>query len=503
MLFGLTNSATSAEKADLRWFWRVLWLSLGARALLALLLPLGVDEAYMLAAAREFSLSFFDHPPLGFWSPVLATILSGVEHPFIYRIPTLIYGTLTMGLLYGIGREIGNRRTGLLTAVLYAISPMFFVAGVAVLPDGPLSVGSAFCVLWLVRIAKSTGPVPLAHWVYVGAGLAVALASKYQAALIPVATLVFMLATPAGRRWFLQPGIYLAALIGLLGLLPVLLWNMQNGWASFVFHGARTGNGLNPGNFATMLLGQAVYLLPPVLMLAIIGIWRGVRCGRPEQVLLAYIALAPILAFNAIYLISNQSFPHWTMPGWIFALPLAGLFLAQLELRRQRRYRTALIGFGAPMLVLLALLAAHTRTGILTRFLSPTPPAWDQTQDVFDYSPMLKILTERGDLQGVDLIASRNWITAGFMSTGLQGNWPIRVLSDPKHHFYFMQGEAETGVALLLDPRLNSNVNKALPGLMDVARRIDPQAVALKPIRLNRGGIPYITVNVIRLRFRD
>ncbi|MFN7003809.1 MAG: hypothetical protein ACK4NW_10310, partial [Roseinatronobacter sp.] len=51
----------------------VIWWIIGGallwRGVLAALMPLGTDEAYALAVGRGFDLSFFDHPPLGFWAP--------------------------------------------------------------------------------------------------------------------------------------------------------------------------------------------------------------------------------------------------------------------------------------------------------------------------------------------------------------------------------------------------------------------------------------------------
>ena len=37
------------------------------RLALAALLGLSVDESYSVAIARQFSLSYFDHPPLHLW----------------------------------------------------------------------------------------------------------------------------------------------------------------------------------------------------------------------------------------------------------------------------------------------------------------------------------------------------------------------------------------------------------------------------------------------------
>lgn len=484
---------------DRAYLWKIIWVSLLIRGVFAAFTPLGVDEVYATAVAREFSWAFFDHPPLGFWAPVAAAELSGIEHAFIYRTPTLIFGTVTTFLIYAIGRELGGSRAGLWAAILYAVAPAFVLAGVFILPDGPLEMGSAFAVLWLVRITKADARAPFGHWILAGLGLAVALASKYQAGLIPISALVFVALSPLGRRWFLSPGLYAASVIGLIGLVPVLLWNSQNAWASFTFHSGRTGDGLSLGNFGVMVLGQALYLLPPVIIFAIIGIKRGLDRNRPEMLLVSLIALGPIVGFNIIYLMSESSFPHWTMPGWLFALPLAGIWLAEREAEIQQRARRWLIGFGAPVIMLLLVAVLHLNTGVLTRFTYDVPPDWDRTIESFNYKGLRGELEEREDLDGVAMIATLGWIEAGAMSTALQGDWPLRVLGESKHHFAYMSGEEMTGTALLLDPDTLTRSDKSMERLQKLAYSIDPAAKVLDPIILTRGGIPYIAVNAIRL----
>ncbi|MGR3661063.1 MAG: glycosyltransferase family 39 protein [Paracoccaceae bacterium] len=493
------DGADSAQERQL--FWRIVLLSMLVKLGFATFLPMGVDEAYATAVAREFSWSFFDHPPLGFWSPVVAAKLSGIEHPFIYRLPVLVYGLISTFLMYVLGRELGGGRAGLWTLVLYVISPAFLLAGgLMVLPDGPLELGSILCALYLVRVVKAGDAADLRLWMMVGVGLAIALASKYQAGLIPIAALVFAIVSPVGRGWFRQPGAYLAALIGLIGLLPTLVWNMQNDWASFAFHSGRTGDGLQLDNFAQMILGQALYLLPTVFVLAMIGLWRGFFSGRPEVLLMAVLAAAPVLMFNIVFLFSDSSFPHWTFPGWQFALPLAGLWLAGAGPVVAARAVGWLIWAGGIVWAVLLVALVHITTGALTRWLPGGVPAWDQTQTVFDYSGLADGLQARGLSDGVDVILVPHWIEAGLLSTGLGGAWPVRVLSRDSHHFQFMSGAVQTGQALLLDVSLLAQSGARGGALLETGRGIDPGAVLLEPVVLTRGGVPYVAVSVVRLQ---
>ena len=57
------------------------------KIIIASYLPLINDEAYAIAVSKNFSLSFFDHPPLGFWSSSIFTKIFGQENLILYRLP--------------------------------------------------------------------------------------------------------------------------------------------------------------------------------------------------------------------------------------------------------------------------------------------------------------------------------------------------------------------------------------------------------------------------------
>ena len=62
------------------------FLLLILKIIIASYLPLINDEAYAIAVSKKFSLSFFDHPPLGFWSSSIFTNIIGQENPIIMNI---------------------------------------------------------------------------------------------------------------------------------------------------------------------------------------------------------------------------------------------------------------------------------------------------------------------------------------------------------------------------------------------------------------------------------
>ena len=76
------------------------------QSFLATYIPLINDEAYAIAVLKQFSLSFFDHPPLGFLSSQIFPKIFGFENEVLYRLPFLLYGFATSIVLYEIGKAI-------------------------------------------------------------------------------------------------------------------------------------------------------------------------------------------------------------------------------------------------------------------------------------------------------------------------------------------------------------------------------------------------------------
>ncbi len=486
-----------------RWLIRLLAVSGLFKLLLAWSAPLIVDEAYATAVARGYSLSFFDHPPLSFWLSVALADISGLEHPLTYRLAFLLAGLLTTWIMYRIGEMLGGARVGLWSAALYVASPFFLLSGgLLAVPDGTLNLGAALSVMFLLRILSRSDDGRLRDWVLVGLSLALALGSKYQAAWLPLAFLMFMIFHPGGRRWFARPGPWLAAGLGLLGVLPVILWNMGNGWASFAFQGGRAGGGGGLSNGALMILGQMLFLLPTGMFLALAGLRLGWRMrARPEVALLLLVASGPILIFNYIYFTSTHSLAHWAMPGWQFTLPLGALWLARqpAAFRRRMGQWTATLA-GTVWLVLVALVF-QADTGLLTRPFYPRPPKWDNTLALFDYGDLRPALERRGLWKDTDLFMASGWIDGGLIASALGPDRPMRIVpGGAAHHFAYLPGSRAQGVALLLRPSLLSDTAQSGARMLALAQRIDPAAELLRPIILKRGNQPYVAVNIVRLR---
>ncbi|MFL2800082.1 MAG: ArnT family glycosyltransferase, partial [Paracoccaceae bacterium] len=79
--------------------------------------PLINDEAYTLTIARYFSLSYFDHPPLMTWISNLFHFFE-IQKAYYFRIPHIIFGTITSLFLYKIGSLIYSKQIGVFSVIL-------------------------------------------------------------------------------------------------------------------------------------------------------------------------------------------------------------------------------------------------------------------------------------------------------------------------------------------------------------------------------------------------
>ena len=221
-----------------------------ARLVFALSLGLGVDESYTLAISRRLSLSYFDHPPLHQWVAHFAALAMGEN--VLARLPFVAMFFATGWLTYHLTRELFGPRAALIGLFALNVTPFFFAsAGCWIVPDGPLLFALAMTALAAARLffTKSRDDASAWRlWLMVGVGLGLAGLSKYSAALSAGGLAAFVLLAPAQRRWLKHPAPYVAAILALAMIAPVILWNARHGWASFEFQGARAlvGDQLRP-----------------------------------------------------------------------------------------------------------------------------------------------------------------------------------------------------------------------------------------------------------------
>jgi hypothetical protein len=420
---------------------KALWLIFGfasARLALALTLGLGRDEAYTLVVSRALALSYFDHPPLHQW---LAHFSVGLFGETVWaRTPFVALFALTGWLLFLLTRSLYGDRAALVALFALNVAPFFFAsAGSWIVPDGPLLAMLALAALMLSQIffGAPSGSRAWALWLGVGVSFGLAGLSKYSAALTALGVLAFVATSPKHRRWLGRPEPYVAALLALILVSPVLFWNEAHGWASFRFQGGRGapgGGGGGAGAVLAMALGEAAYLLPWIFAALIVATFRGFRQSDDRSRFFLWLALPPILAFTITPFWGERGLPHWTMPGWFFLLPLFGQWASETRIPlRLWASGSALFLAGLAILVV-----TQTQFGWIEALAGRNLP--DPTLEALDWAD-LRSAPAMAPLPA--FVVTTKWWEAGKVGVALGPQTPIFVFSDDPRGVAFLRDSAD------------------------------------------------------------
>ena len=206
---------------------------LSSHLLVSSLLGLGDAEALYYCYSRFLSLSYLDHPPLIGWLIALTTRLLS-PHVVAIRMVPMTMTALSIFFTYKMTKEMFGDRASAWSVLLMIATPVFSVGMVAASPDAPLAALWPLFTWQLHRLLND--PVDglrqrVGRPILLGGILGLAFLSKYIAILLVITSLI-MFVRKEHRVWLRRPGIYLGAVVALSAALPVLLWNLSNGWAS-------------------------------------------------------------------------------------------------------------------------------------------------------------------------------------------------------------------------------------------------------------------------------
>ncbi len=292
------------------------------------------EEAYYWNYSQHPDSSYLDHPPMVAWLITAGTAVFG-HSEFAVRIGAVASWSLALLFVFLLAKNLLGRPAAFRAALLFGALPFFFASGGLMFPDAPLVAFWAGLLYFLERAF-------LGHrrsaWWGVGTCLGLGLLSKYPIALPAAAALLFALLDRPSRRWLLRPEPYAAVLVAAILFSPVILWNAEHGWASFLFQGQERWHH-EPHFHLHELLGAVTLLITP---LGIVGFFlTAARRGPIEPVpeiqppvswsrirLFALVfTLAPLAVF-VFQSLRHSTRVNWTGPVWLAALPLIAESLA-------------------------------------------------------------------------------------------------------------------------------------------------------------------------------
>ncbi len=309
------------------------------------------DEAQYWLWSREPAFGYYSKPPLIAWIIGLATAICGDGEACI-RAPAPILHTLTAALIFHLGNRLYGRTTGIWAALLFITAPGISLSSLVISTDVPLLACWAAALIALNRYLDRRD---LASALLLGLAIGIGLNAKYAMIYLPACTVLMAVMSPAHRWLLIRPSTYLALAVAGALAVPNLIWNLQNGLATFV----HTGDNANWSTAAIdladgieFMAAQLVVFGPLLLPALAVMVIRRQTTGRPEADRLLLFHSLPILAVMIVQAFISRAHANWAAtaypaavilvaawalaPGrqWILkaSLPLHGLVLIALPL---------------------------------------------------------------------------------------------------------------------------------------------------------------------------
>ena len=109
------------------------------RVFIASQLEFGNDEVYYWLYAKYPAISHFDHPPfVGFFIQFFTFNLT-FDSELVIRLAAIIPASINLVILFLIGKQIKNEKTGFISVVLYNLNIYgLIISGTFILPDAPM-----------------------------------------------------------------------------------------------------------------------------------------------------------------------------------------------------------------------------------------------------------------------------------------------------------------------------------------------------------------------------
>jgi 4-amino-4-deoxy-L-arabinose transferase-like glycosyltransferase len=332
--------------------------------------PLTFDEAYYWMWSKNLAGGYYDHPPMVALVIRLGTMIAGDTELGVRLVSILLALPMSWAVYHAAGILFGGRRVAATAAILLNVTLMAAVGTMIITPDAPVLVAASFVLFALAKVLE-TGRG--AWWLAVGVAAGAALLSKYTALFFGPAILIWLAAVPKLRRWFLSPWLYLGGLVALALFFPVIRWNADHHWVSFIKQMGRARiEDFKPAFIAELIPTQIAFATPLVFILGAMGLYALIRhrVGAMGARVLISTMFWIIVGYFVWHSLHARVEANWFAPVYpAFAVAAAvAAVLIQWEARQQR-----LVDFcrrwAMPSGVLLfALLVVQANTGALTGY---------------------------------------------------------------------------------------------------------------------------------------
>jgi len=324
----LSNKITTDQKLVL-----LIIVSTLIRIILGSNLQLGNDEVYYWTYARYPDWSHFDHPPMVGILMQIFTFDLFFDSEIALRFGTIVFGSLNTMLIYFIGKEIYNAKSGFIASVLFTISTYgFIISGLFVMPDAPLVFFWLLSLFFFIKYTKVEGVAKANKFLFLSfMALGLAIYSKYQAVYLLFGYLIYFIVYQ--RNQFKNPYLYLSLIVPIIFATIIIYWNYLNKFTGLNYHSNRVSlfsNSFNVDSFLREIFGQIAYINPfnyVLIIISLIAYKKSNYFKRSSMNLLLFVSI-PLILTTIFLSMFRDTLPHWSSIGYVTLLPVAAIYLS-------------------------------------------------------------------------------------------------------------------------------------------------------------------------------
>ncbi len=340
------------------------------RLIAAAVTPLTFDEAYYWTWAKHLSGGYYDHPPMVAVVIRLGIMIAG-DTGFGVRLVSILLALPMSWAIYRAAHILfADARIAAASAIFLNATLMASVGTTIVTPDAPLMVAASFVLYTLAKVWQTgRGIWWLVACVAVGCGLL----SKYTALFFGAQILLWLLLMKDQRRWLASPWPYLGGVVAFAIFAPVILWNADHEWVSFIKQlGRARVEGITLKYLGEMIPTQFAFATPSVFILGVFGLYalaKG-RASNAAGAALVSISVWMIFLYFVWHSLHARVEANWLGPVYpAFAIAAAYAAWGTTWNPREQRTMNWSRKLALPVgVALFAVLIVQTNTGLFTGF---------------------------------------------------------------------------------------------------------------------------------------
>jgi hypothetical protein len=340
------------------------------RLLAAAWTPLTFDEAYYWTWSKHLAGGYYDHPPMVALVIRAGTAIAGDTELGVRLVSILLALPMSFAVFRAAELLFGSMQVAATATILLNVTLMASVGTTIITPDSPLLLAASFVLFFLAKLLESARG---SWWLAVGAAVGFGLLSKYTALFFGPAILIWLLVVPKQRRWLLSPWPYLGGIVAVAMFAPVILWNAEHHWVSFIKQIGRARiEDFNPTFIAELVPVQFVFATPLVAILGAMGLYALYmrKAGAMSARVMVEVMFWVIALYFVWHSLHARVEANWLAPVYpAFAIAAAvAAHLVPWEVRAQRLANFCLLWASPLGIMMFVALIVQANTGVLTGY---------------------------------------------------------------------------------------------------------------------------------------